>query len=101
MTPYLVALPSPQASTAILGGKGFQLHRLMEHGLPVPPALVIPADAYRLHVAQLAVRPVLDTVHRAPPSEQAARLADLRAAIIAAPLDDALRAAVVAAVGSL
>ena len=97
----IVTLPSPQAILATAGGKGFQLQRLMQCGLPVPPAFVILADAYRAHIAQASVRMHLDSIRAAPQTEESVRLAQLRAAINAAPLDDTLRASVVTAVERL
>ena len=97
----IVALPSPQASLATAGGKGFQLQRLMQCGLPVPPAFVILADAYRAHIEQASVRTHLDRIRAAPQTEQSVCLAQLRAAITAAPLDTTLRAGVATAVEQL
>lgn len=52
MSPLIVPLDSPEATEAAqTGGKGANLARLIQLGLPVPAGFVVPTDAYRAVVA--------------------------------------------------
>jgi rifampicin phosphotransferase len=96
MTPMILPLPTDLAEDALrrsLGGKGASLQRLIGMGLPVPPAVVVPAEVFCLHVAGLGMGEVGASLDdgRAPARPQ--RLSQLRAAIEAAPLPAELLAA--------
>jgi pyruvate,water dikinase len=90
MTDVITGLPSAADATR-LGGKATNLQRLLQHGFPVPAAVVITADAYRTHVAREDVTAAL----------RASRFADARAAIEAMPLDSELIAQITAALPEL
>jgi pyruvate,water dikinase len=85
------------AEPAVSGGKGASLAKLTRGGFPVPPGIIVPADAYRAFVAGV---PGLDALVSALRPQDAAELharcAGIRALLVAAPLpaelDAALRA---------
>lgn len=47
---YRIGVPIPGASKATLGGKAFGLQRMVEAGIPVPPAYVIDVEACRSYM---------------------------------------------------
>ncbi|MBI1818237.1 MAG: hypothetical protein HYR72_24920 [Deltaproteobacteria bacterium] len=75
----IVPLPTPDAAVEQLGGKAASLVRLMNLGVPVPPAFVVTTQAYRAHLARVDVHGAM-------------RGRALRAAIMGAPLDAQLAA---------
>jgi len=97
----------PEDATGWAGAKAAQLGRLARlDGIEVPPGLVIPFSAYARHLAaaglDAAVAALLaDPRFREDARVRAARLAALRAAIQAAPVDEALLAALVAGLARL
>jgi phosphohistidine swiveling domain-containing protein len=78
-----------------IGGKGAGLLSLHRLGLPVPPAFVIPVEAFISHIASVNLQARLDALEAAlgsePPREE---LKAMRGAIQAAPLPEPLRAGV-------
>lgn len=48
---YTMSLHSAQATLERAGGKGLNLARLVDAGLPVPPGFIVTTDAYRAFVA--------------------------------------------------
>lgn len=73
----------------------------MQHSLPVPPAFVVTAYAYRAHVARADVNTAITAARSAPLTDRAARSAVARAAIMAAPLDPELGRAIAAVASEL
>ena len=86
-----------RTALAVAGGKAANLGELVRAGLPVPPGFCITTHAYALATASADLGPVLDAL-AATPAEDTARRAELaaeaRAAILAAPIPDAVAAAV-------
>ncbi|MBV9108671.1 MAG: phosphoenolpyruvate synthase [Gemmatimonadetes bacterium] len=82
------------AESAVSGGKGASLARLTQGGFPVPPGIIISADAYRAFVAAV---PGLDALVDALQPEDAAalhaRCTEIRALLVSAALQGALEAA--------
>ncbi len=101
MSTRILALPSPRASAADLGGKGANLQRLMELGAPVPSACVATADAYRAHVASPRIRGALEAALGAPTEAREPALEALRKAIVDEPLEPALTEELDAAIRTL
>jgi len=91
MTPMVLKLPAALAESVqpqTLGGKGASLQRLIVMGLPVPPAVVVPAEVYTLHLAGLGIRSVGATPDGT--MSETERVERLREAIDAAPLSQEL-----------
>jgi phosphohistidine swiveling domain-containing protein len=84
---------------AVVGGKAANLGVLIRAGLPVPPGVCITTEAYRRVSAGAGVSDILDAI-AATPATDTARLAMLagraRAALLAAPIPDAVADAVMA-----
>lgn len=84
-------------SVSEVGGKGAGLDLLLEHGFPIPQAIVITAAAYEGAIAEhslhLLVKDMIDT---APPrvDHMAAEAAAIERAFLAAPLPETVRTAV-------
>jgi pyruvate,water dikinase len=82
------------AESAVSGGKGASLARLTQGGFPVPPGIVVPADAYRAFVT--GVRGLDALVAALQPGDAAAlhaRCAEIRVLLVSAELPGALEAA--------
>ena len=74
------------------GGKGANLIRLREAGLPVPPFVVLPTDLYDAFVSATDLRPVLTAAGSRPAREASETI---RAAFAAAELPDDVRASII------
>jgi pyruvate,water dikinase len=80
------------ATLALVGGKALQCWRLMKHGLPVPPAFVIPTYVYSLHVGEAGVADLINEVFSCNLGDATAReeltvkLETIRTKIIKTPL---------------
>jgi pyruvate,water dikinase len=81
------------ATLALVGGKALQCWRLMKHGLPVPPAFIIPTYVYSLHVDEAGVANLINEVFSSNLGDAAARaaskikLAEIRSKIMATPIN--------------
>jgi phosphoenolpyruvate synthase/pyruvate phosphate dikinase len=81
------------ATLALVGGKALQCWRLMKHGLPVPPAFVIPTYVYSLHVGEAGVADLINDVFSCNLGDATAReeltvkLETIRTKITSTPLD--------------
>jgi pyruvate,water dikinase len=85
---------------AVSGGKGANLARMAAAGMPVPPGFCVTTEAYGRFVQEAGLQARIDATVAAAggtADEVARATADLRAAIVAAPMPDALSDAIVAA----
>ncbi len=105
MTLYTLALDSPDADLATVGGKGASLSRLARGGLPVPPGCHITTTAYRRFVAandlQAHVMALAASAHPDDPASLDAASAAIQALFTAAPIPDDVAEAVRAAYTAL
>jgi len=63
--PPVVQLPAPDAAlTAVIGGKGRGLDRMLRAGLPVPPSAAITTQAYRQFADGPDIQAVIDQARR-------------------------------------
>ncbi len=70
MNIYVLPLAEPQATLAVVGGKGASLARLVAAGLPVPGGFHVTTEAYRRFVAENDLQPViLAALQAADPSQ--------------------------------
>ncbi|MBI4515176.1 MAG: hypothetical protein HY699_05085 [Deltaproteobacteria bacterium] len=97
----VLRLPVLGAGVAALGGKGMNLQRLMDCGLPVPAAFVITAAAYQQHAQVPAVSAALALALAAEGEERRRALAAARDAIAGAALAPQLEQQIAAAVAEL
>jgi pyruvate,water dikinase len=88
--PYILWLSDPEAlEVSQVGGKAANLARMSQAGLPVPPAFIVTAGAYREVSRSLSLERVWDA--GAAGAMSAANAADsVRAAIVAEPVPDAI-----------
>jgi pyruvate,water dikinase len=81
---------------SIVGAKAVGLWRLKRLGLPVPDALCIAANAYRLHIGAASLKVIINDGLLLPGRSEsfdiAQTLSDVRRAIIESPMDDSLAA---------
>jgi pyruvate,water dikinase len=79
-----------------VGAKAANLARMIRFGLPVPPGLCVTGAAYREHVNADRVRSRLQAalagLGPTSPAKRRAHLADVRSAIVKAPVSSSLRA---------
>lgn len=98
---FVVPLPAlGRDDLARAGGKAANLGELMRAGLPVPPGFCVTTDAYALAAGDAGLEEVLDAL-AATPAAEAGRLEALareaREMLLAAPVSDGVRTAVLAA----
>ena len=89
---------------ALVGGKAANLGVLTRAGLPVPPGVCVTTEAYGQVAAGAALAALLDAIAGTPATDtdQLASLAgQMRAALLAAPVPDAVADAVIAGYGQL
>jgi phosphohistidine swiveling domain-containing protein len=84
---WLVRLPAADCDPRTIGGKGASLNRLLQLGLPVPPAILLRTEAYRDHVARPEVREAIRNLEETPSAEQPDALRRIREAIVTSDLD--------------
>ena len=78
-------LDDPRASApARSGGKGANLARLCQAGLPVPAGFVVDVEAYRRFVDEAGIGPLVARTAREVTGDDADALADASAALVAA-----------------
>jgi pyruvate,water dikinase len=86
------------ADLARAGGKGAALARMQVAGLPVPHGFVVTTDAYASHIQENALEPTLAKTLAAidfdDPQDIDRKTAAIRAFIVAAPVPDAIREAI-------
>lgn len=79
---------------SVVGAKAVGLWRLKRLGLPVPDALCIAANAYRLHIGAASLKAMISNalllLSRPENFDIAKPLADVRRAIIESPMNDSL-----------
>jgi pyruvate,water dikinase len=93
----ILELTDPAAAEAsVSGGKGASLARLTQGDFPVPPAIIVPAEAYRAFLAAADVGEAVAALDPRDAAELHARCAAIRERLVATPLpdelDEALRA---------
>lgn len=110
--PALVVPPAEAGAAPALqvGGPAALLGNLARAGLPIAPGFCVTAEAYRRHLAQPAIAPALDALHRplagytrteGAPAPSADLLARLRRRVSAVPLPPAVAQALAEAHDSL
>ncbi|HSG78919.1 MAG TPA: PEP/pyruvate-binding domain-containing protein [Acidimicrobiia bacterium] len=86
------------------GGKAWALDRLVEHGFPVPQALVVRSAAYRAFAATPTITAALDDLRASPlprPAETAAAEARIEKVFLTAPMPPTVEHALRDAVSSM
>lgn len=102
MQPVVLSLSDPEAGAiAHAGGKACRLSALARAGFPVPRGFVIPTGAYREHLRAAGIdaqlRRLLEDLDAEAARGLEAATAQLREAIVAAPLADTARDAILRA----
>lgn len=101
----LLALATPDATLATVGGKGANLARLKRAGFPVPDGFLVPTSAYRAFVAANQIDRAIDAALAGLLADDPAALEtaaqSIRAAFAAGALAPALHAALAAGYRSL
>lgn len=83
-----------EATLHLVGGKALQCWRLTRHGLPVPPAFIIPTFVYSLHISQAGVVDLINEVFSSDLRDEAVReatkpkLEEIRNKIMSTPLNE-------------
>ena len=97
----VVALRSVgRADGALVGGKGANLGEAIQAGLPVPGGFCVTTEAFRLHMAAVDARNLIEQLDGIAPDDGPAigRIGGaLRARVTAIPLPDLVAAAIIAA----
>jgi phosphohistidine swiveling domain-containing protein len=81
------------ATLALVGGKALQCWRMMRHGLPVPPAFVIPTYVYSMHIKEAGIADLVNEVFSSDLRDESLReatktkLETIRTAIMKTPLN--------------
>ena len=99
---YVLLLSDPRAqTTALAGGKGASLARLIAAGLPVPPGIVITAEAYRDFAAGVPdLRERVAALGSLAPASRAEQAAALRVLLAQQPLPGGLADEIATALGA-
>lgn len=99
---YVLPLSDPRAQrTALAGGKGGSLARLIAAGLPVPPGIVISAEAYRDFAAGVTdLRERAAALECLAPAARVEQAAALRDALAQQPLPARLAEEIAEALGA-
>ncbi|RPI25729.1 MAG: hypothetical protein EHM57_01125, partial [Actinobacteria bacterium] len=100
----LIGLDGRGCSAAEVGGKGAGLDRLAAHGFPIPRSFALPADAYRLAVAEAGLEGWLADIALRPPPEPSlldAEEAEIGERFAAIGLPDPVESQIVAAATAL
>ena len=89
---------TPGADLSRHGGKGANLVRLREAGLPVPPFVIVETDEYAAFVTEHGLQPTINAALRRPAAEASTTI---RGAFAAAGLSAAQRVRLTTALGPL
>jgi pyruvate,water dikinase len=97
----MIEFTEPEVALETAGGKGLNLARTTQAGLPVPQGFIIPTAAYRRFIAENhledALRAFQASVNAAQSESDGSAVADLNAAFTRAVLPTDLRQAIAAA----
>ncbi|HEU0115119.1 MAG TPA: PEP/pyruvate-binding domain-containing protein, partial [Thermomicrobiales bacterium] len=81
MAPLIVALAAPEATVALVGGKGASLARMAAADLPVPPGFQLTTEAYRRFVQANDLQPAIEAAASRAAADDPASLDRASAAI--------------------
>jgi pyruvate,water dikinase len=105
MPSLVLPLSDPEVTLASAGGKGANLQRLLQAGLPVPPGVVVTTAAYRDFVAANALAPRITALSGAArpddPGSFEAASAEIRSLFAAGQMPRPVASAIMAAYAAL